>query len=160
MSGLSIDFFGTLNNDYGLWTDFLKEIRRDDVKIHVISGPWQTELIDLLDKAGYHKGEHYDYAHSILSYLASIGADTFYDEGYDSWYSTQESWWSAKAEICKLHRIQVHLDSDIRFKDSFIDIPTRFVHIDKSVRDYIDTITNIMEAEAEDLDYEESLKMV
>jgi len=159
MSGsLSIDFFGTLNNDYGLWTDFLEEIRRDDIKVHIISGPWKSDLIALLENAGFYKDTHYDHVHSILTYLSSIGADTFYDEGYDSWYSTQEAWWSSKAEICKMNGIQIHLDSDIRFSEAFDNIPTRFVHINRLVRDYVDHITHVMELE--DVDYQETLMMV
>jgi hypothetical protein len=159
MSGhISIDFFGSLNKDYELWSDFLEEIRRDGVKVHIISGLWLPDLANKLEAAKYYQDTHYDYIHSILNYLSSVGEDTFYDEGTDSWYSTQEAWWSAKAEICRLNRIQVHLDSDIRFKESFLNVPTRFILINEPIRDHVDWVTHVMEMD--DIDLQEAQKMV
>jgi hypothetical protein len=144
---LSVDLFGTLDTFPELWLPFLKEVRRDGVKVHVVTGPWPTETTKVLRKHGYVRDVHYDSTHSILHYLYERGQDTFYDEGDDSWYSHEVLWWESKAEICKQNQIKVHFDSDGRFRKHFDNVPTRFIFINQKVKDYIKKETILMESD-------------
>lgn len=145
---LSVDFFGTLDTFPELWIRFLKEIRRDGVKVHVISGPWPEETTKRLQEHGYVKDTHYDFVHSIVDLLYQRGDDTFYDQDHDSWYSSREFiWWEAKAEICKQNQIKVHFDNDGRFRKYFDKVPTRFIFISQRVKDHIKKMIIMMERE-------------
>lgn len=146
---LSIDFFGTLNVDDDVWIPFLEEAKRDDIEIHIISGLWEKDLKERLEVKGYYKHLHYDYLHSILAHLHDRGVDTFYDEGYDSWFSDNSLWWEAKSIICQRHKIKIHFDSDPRFRPFFKLIPTRFVLVNPALKEYIKKLTKVMESENE-----------
>lgn len=147
---ISVDFFGNLNTHYELWSEFLQEIRKDHVKVHIISGPWEDELFKRLEQNKYYRDVHYDYTHSILSHLRSRGMDTFYDEGYDSWYSQEGPWWESKAIICQQQKIKIHFDSERKFEPAFKLIPTRFIYVNYFVRQHIKSLTKMMELDTGD----------
>ena len=145
---LSVDLFGTLDTLPELWAPFLREVRRDGVKIHIITGPWPEEAIKILDEHGYVRGLHYDFIHSIIHHMYRLGHDTFYDHDHNSWYTHEKLWWKAKAEICKREQIKVHFDSDGRFHKHFDNVPTRFIFISQKVKDYIRNETARMESDS------------
>lgn len=143
----SIDYFGTLDEHNDVWLPFMEHIRKDGVRIHIISGLWPEDLKEKLNYHGFFKDVHYDELHSILHELRELGADTWYDENHDSWYSDKDRWWEIKAEVCKRYQIQTHFDDDARFKPAFKFIPTRFILVDYKVRCQIRHLVEQMELE-------------
>lgn len=137
MKVISVDFYDSLDCETDLWKKFLKYVKLEGIKVHIISGPWPSYLDERLEFHGYVRGVHYNSSFSILSHLAAKGLDTWHDEDHDSWYAPEDAWWSAKAEICRILRCQIHFDSDIRFAKSFEDIPTRFVYTRNEVGRYL-----------------------
>lgn len=128
MANISIDFFGTLNEDADVWQDFMKYLMEDH-KIYVVSGPWPKDLEEKLRFGGYKKNIHYTGIFSILDYLSKGGWGVWFDEDHDSWYSHETAWWVAKAQICQNNQIALHVDSDIRHAKAFNRVSTRFVHL-------------------------------
>lgn len=128
MPTISIDFFGNLSAKPFFWQELLKFAKEDGIKIYVISGPWPDIINRKLTNLGFVRKIHYDGVYSILSHLAGKGLDTWYDEDYDSWYSTRNDWWTAKAEICQDMGCKMHFDNDLRFSTAFENVATRFVH--------------------------------
>jgi hypothetical protein len=128
MAIISVDFFGNLNADADFWQEFLGYVVEEGHKIYVISGPWPNRLGELLTQGRYIVDKHYHAGYSILSHLSKKGHHFWFDEDHDSWYSHEYDWWKAKAEICQMHNVSLHLDSDNRFAPAFRGIPTRFLH--------------------------------
>lgn len=127
MGIISFDFFGSLARRPIFWREFLKYLKLEGMKIHIISGPWPADLTRRLESHGYKPKIHYDEIHSILTYLSDLGVDTWFDEKHDSWYSDNDAWWVSKAAMCKSISAQIHFDSDLRFGKAFTYIATRFV---------------------------------
>lgn len=125
---ISIDYFGSLNIRPLFWQDLLKFAKLEGIKVCVISGLWQKDLVEKLEFGGFTREIHYDTVYSILSHLSNKGLETWFDEDHDSWYSDKIGWWHAKAEICQKIGCQVHFDSDVRFADAFRNIATRFIY--------------------------------
>ena len=130
MSVISVDYFGNLDKYSVIWLELLKYVKLEGIKVYIISGPWPNHITNRLEAEGYKRRVHYDDVFSILSHLSLKGLETWFDETHDSWYSDSERWWAAKAEICKEISSQIHFDNDIRFKDAFRHIATRFIHTD------------------------------
>ena len=128
MAAISIDFFGNLNEEPVFWKEFLRLVKAERTKIYIISGLWSKDLAEKLESDGYIRKIHYNNIYSILSHLSNKGADVWFDENHDSWYSEKQGWWSAKAEICQKIGSQTHFDNDLRFAPEFGNIATRFVH--------------------------------
>ncbi len=128
MKIISVDFFGTLNSNSIFWKELLKYAKLESIQIHVISGPWKDNILEMLEFLRFIKEVHFDDVSSILNHLVSKGLDTWFDEEKDSWYSDKDAWWAAKAEICKKIGSHVHLDSNAKFGEFFKNIPTRFIH--------------------------------
>lgn len=128
---ISVDYFGSLSTGPVFWQELLKLVKLEGIKVSVISGPWEKAIVEKLEFSGYTRGIHYDNVCSILSHLGKRGMDTWFNEDHGSWYSTENEWWDAKAEICHKINCQIHFDSDYRFCQAFENIATRFVHIKK-----------------------------
>ena len=128
MSIVSVDFFGTLNENADFWQEFLKFIMLEGHKVYVISGPWPKDIEEKLTSGGYKREIHWTGTVSLLHFMHKAGWGCWYDENHDSWYSQEAPWWLAKAEICKKLGCRIHFDSDIRFAKSFEKIATRFIN--------------------------------
>jgi len=133
MQILSIDFFGTLNKDTAFWKEMLGYVKMEGIKVYVISGLWPNELMERLDGLGFNHKSHYDDVSSILAYLTKEGISVWYDEFQDAWKTDRQTWYNSKARICKELHSRVHFDNDIRFKEAFVNVPTRFVHLEDDI---------------------------
>jgi len=127
MSNISIDFFGTLDQNADFWQEFMKFLILEGHKIYVISGPWPKEIIEKLEWSGFKEDVHWNKVFSVLDYMSKSGFEVWYDEDHDSWYSQEVPWWFSKSRICEKAGVQIHLDSDKRFAPSFKSIATRFI---------------------------------
>jgi len=128
MKIISVDFFGTLNQNEDFWKELLKYAKLEGIQVCVISGPWEPTLFDMLEFLGYTEKVHFDRVFSILGHLTNKGLDTWFDETDETWHSDAKAWWYTKAEICKRIGSHIHFDSNSRFGEHFKNIPTRFVH--------------------------------
>jgi len=128
MAIISVDFYGTLNQNADFWQEFMKYLILEGHKIYVISGPWPKELSGKLEYGGYKRRIHWNAVYSVLDHLSRSGREVWLDEEHDTWYSEEAPWWFAKAQICKKLGCQIHFDSDKRFAPAFSSIATRFVN--------------------------------
>jgi len=128
MKTISVDFFGTLNNNSEFWKELLKFVILESIHVYVISGPWPEKIKTALEFLGFKQDIHYDGVYSILTHLSGKGLNVQFDENTDSWFTEEENWWAAKAEICRKVGSHIHFDSDMKFAKSFRAVPTRFIH--------------------------------
>lgn len=149
---LSVDFYGSLTKDPDLWQDFMQGMRLRGNNIYVISGPPRTELERGLEYLGFIHEVHYDGVYSIISDLMDAGQHCWFDEDHDSWYTNEGLWWQRKAIICDRLSVSIHMDSDMRFRNFFRHIPTRFAHIDNRFLIQIRKISHQMKQEDSDWD--------
>ena len=127
MSVISVDFFGTLNENAGFWQEFLKYIILEGHRVYVISGPWPKDIEEKLESGKYKKGIHYTNVISLLHRMHLAGWGCWFDDVHGSWYSNEAAWWADKAEICEELGCKIHFDSDARFSHAFRRVATRFI---------------------------------
>lgn len=124
---IAFDFHGVLQTYPDRLKSILRPLRIDHTLI-VLSGPPLSQIYKELTQSGYHRGYHYDYALSVVDWLKDKGVQMELNE-HGSWYCDDEKWWSAKAEICKEHGIDILFDDKLEYKKYIEDNNPLFIHI-------------------------------
>jgi len=109
----------------GYLQDVLKSFRERDIEIWVVSGPPADEVKAELTELGYVKGEHYDHVDSVADYLKDTGVEMWQDEK-QTWWASEGNWWSAKAAICAMRRIELLADDKKEYAPYFKGTQCKF----------------------------------
>jgi hypothetical protein len=96
----------------------LKDIRSKDIEVWIISGPPSDEVLAELNDLGYVQGTHYDYLETVVDYLKLKNVKMWKDEK-QTWWASDEDWWSAKAAMCGIYKIDVMVDDKERYQPYF-----------------------------------------
>lgn len=94
-------------------------------EIWIISGPPTEEIEKELKDLGFEKGVHYIAAVSVVDFLRARGCKMWLDEK-NTWWASDEDWWSSKAEICKECQIEVMLDNNGKYAPYFDKLGLKF----------------------------------
>ena len=111
---IGIDFHGVISSEPEMFKIFCKEIRRCGVKVFIISGGPEKEIVKYLHQ---HHVE-YDNVWAILDYYDEKGHVSYFDDG--SFQVPTEMWNRAKAEYCAKEDIEFHIDDSSVYGKYFI----------------------------------------
>ena len=109
---IGIDVHGTIDYDPRAWKLVIDLLLALGHKIHIVSGPEEEKIIKRLQNlripvAGL-------YIESMADYIKEeSGAKYWYKDG--SIWTTDEIWWSTKAEICRRRGIDVMIDDQVDY---------------------------------------------
>jgi len=94
--------------------------------IIIVSGPPKEQILKELTELGYEKGAHFTDTISVVDYLKSSGVKMWQDEK-QTWWASDEDWWSAKARICNDYNIKVMVDDNVGYKGYFDKLGIKFI---------------------------------
>ena len=101
---IGIDFHGVIDAQPKLFAVFCQEIRKQGIKVYIISGGPEKDVAQCLKN---HQIE-YDGLWAIYDYYEALGKVTRFDDG--SFQIPTEMWNRAKAEYCAREGIDFHID--------------------------------------------------
>lgn len=109
---IGIDIHGTIDYDPRFWSQAIDLLQALGHTIHIVSGPEEENIMRRLQDlriatAGL-------YIESVADYLKDeSGAKYWYENG--SIWTTDEIWWSTKAEICRRRGIDLMIDDQVDY---------------------------------------------
>ncbi len=101
---IGIDFHGVICAAPELFAVFCKEIRKQGIRVYVISGGPEKDIVHYMAE----KQIEYDVIWTILDFYAAQGKAFYFDDG--SFQVPTELWDRAKAEYCAKEGIKFHID--------------------------------------------------
>lgn len=128
---LGIDLHGVIDTDVSTFKLILKLVILQGKTIHIISGPPAEDIKAELDDYGFKKGVHYHQIHSVVDYLKEKDTKMWLDYK-DTWWASDEDWWSSKAAICREFGIEEMVDDKGGYSKYFKDTGTKFFLYDPS----------------------------
>lgn len=111
---IGIDFHGVISAQPKNFAEFCHEIRLCGIKVFVISGGPQKDIIKYLQDHGI----EYDEVWGILDHCEIEGNVHFYDDG--SFFVPTEIWDKAKAHYCAEQNILFHIDDSPVYGKYFV----------------------------------------
>lgn len=124
---IAFDFHGVLESYPDKLKMMLMTLKKDHTVI-VLSGPPLEEIHDELEKSGYVKEAHYNYAVSVVDWIKEQGVKMQLNTN-GSWYCSDPVWWSSKAKICKELSVDMLFDDKLEYKEFIEDDDTLFLHV-------------------------------
>ena len=94
--------------------------------ICIISGPPKEDIKSELEKLKLHQGYHFHEIYSVVDHLKEKGVEMWQDER-GRWWTHDEEWWKAKAEICKKYDVDIMVDDKEEWRPHFKDTKTKFL---------------------------------
>ncbi len=127
---IGIDLHGVIDDDPIWFRDQLEGILAmptgDYGDVYIISGPPKEDIRKELEKHKLYQGIHFDEIFSVVDHLKEKGAEMWQDDR-DRWWSHDEEWWKAKAEICEKHKVDMMIDDKKEWAPYFKNIKTKFL---------------------------------
>ena len=130
---IGIDLHGVIDDDPGWFCGFLSAFmaefgkwRERKFTVCIISGPPKKDIKAELEKHGFRYGLEFDEIYSVVDHLKEKGVEMWQD-GRGRWWTYDEEWWKAKAEICEKHDVDVLIDDKEEWKTHFKNIKTKFL---------------------------------
>lgn len=117
MINKGFDIHGVLTSNSSYFRKELNSLLRGGNNVHIITGSPYEKAIEELTYSGFKKGIHYTHFFSILDYHKSIGTHITYIDGKP--FIDDELWNSCKAQYCKEHNIDLHVDDSDVYGDYF-----------------------------------------
>lgn len=111
---IGIDFHGVISSEPEIFAVFCKEIRKYGVKVFIISGGPEKDIVRYL----HNHHVEYDYVWAILDYYDEKGHVAYFDDG--SFQVPTEMWNRAKAEYCAKENIEFHIDDSNVYGKYFV----------------------------------------
>lgn len=106
-------------------------------KLYIVSGPSKRQIVKELHKLGFRKGVHYTDVLSVVDYLKAMGVHMWLDHK-KTWWADDEAWWTTKAELCDLHKIDILWDDKERYVMGFPNKrKTIFCYYNKSLKERV-----------------------
>jgi hypothetical protein len=127
---IAFDLHGVLDTYPKIFKPMLKMLKKINIIVYVISGPEVDNITAELKKLGY--DDLVCYIYSVVAELKEDGVNFTYDKNGDPWCD-DETWWDAKAKICKKHKIDILVDDSIKYESAFDLIESTFIHVSKIV---------------------------
>ena len=120
---IAVDIHGTIDWDPVFWRKAIELFLALGHQVYIISGPEEDKIKERLEKLGV---DYRDlYIESVVDYLKEKDVHHWYKN--DNFWTTEEVWWEAKAEICKMQDIDVIIDDHYEYFHREIMPDTRFV---------------------------------
>ena len=125
---IGVDLHGVIDSKPEYFKGILPAIRAFGDLVYVISGPPTDDIRSELGKCGLYQGMHYDDIFSVVDHLKEKGIKMWQDER-ERWWTYDEEWWKAKAEICEKHNVDLLIDDKIEWAAHFknINAKTKFL---------------------------------
>lgn len=123
---LGIDLHGVIDTDVSKFKWILRLIVLQGKMIHIVSGPPAEEIKAELDGYGFKEGFHYCQIHSVVDHLKEKDVTMWLDHK-NTWWASDEDWWSSKAKICKEFGIEEMIDDKRRYSKYFKDTGIKFI---------------------------------
>ncbi len=111
---IGIDFHGVISSFPELFEQFCKEIRHCGIKVYVISGGPEKDIIRYL----HNHHIEYDHIWAIIDHCDKEGHVSYFDDG--SFQVPTELWNRAKAEYCAKENIEFHIDDSNIYGKYFV----------------------------------------
>ena len=115
---IGIDLHGVADKYPAIVKPCLEALHTLGVEIIFLSGPPKEDVGRELHKLGYIPHNHYDGIISVVDFLRESGTHMWKDHK-DTWWCSDEDWWSAKAKICRKEGITVVIDDSPQFEPYF-----------------------------------------
>lgn len=152
---LGLDIHGVIDADYKLFSKVTrklmnnlsnKQIRNamydNDVlknEVHIITG---VSITDRLQEFLERKGIVWSHMFSIHDYHQMMGTPMIYKYGDKTQPLIDDVLWNAtKAQYCRRAGIDLHIDDSTMYGRYFKDIPTQYLIYNKSINDFLITLT-------------------
>jgi hypothetical protein len=125
---IAFDLHGVLDTYPETIKPMIKLLKECGHTIYVISGPETNNIRKELKRLGY--DDLIYYVRSVVGELKKDGVNFIFDKSGDPWCD-DETWWDAKAKICKKYKIDILVDDSIKYQPAFDLIDSKFVHVSK-----------------------------
>lgn len=123
---IAIDLHGTIDKYPDAFRMIMEMAVSAGIEVFVMSGPKFEIILDQLKELGFELHTHFTGVHSVVEFLQSGNTKMHQDER-GGWWASDEDWWSAKGKLCKLCKIDIMVDNEIKYKDAMPEI-TNFIH--------------------------------
>ena len=125
---IGFDLHGVIDRNPLRFKYKMAELRNAGHDVLVISGPPRDQIIQELSAFNIELGWQVDEVYSIVDYLKEKGVPMKQDEN-KNWWASDAIWWSAKALICREHRVDYMLDDTFAYAAWFATTNTHFIHV-------------------------------
>jgi hypothetical protein len=130
---IGIDLHGVIDDDpdwfHGYIINLMTECGRWNEPVNtvcIISGPPREDILKELEKLEFHHHAEFDEIYSVVDHLQEKGIEMWQDDN-GRWWTHDEDWWKAKAEICEKHNVDVLIDDKKEWGEHFKHIKTKFL---------------------------------
>ena len=115
---IGLDIHGVINNNPKYFRRVAKEIREDNGSVFIITGkPIDKYLLRELHHCGFRR--IYDELVSIQDELENMGYRSLYLDSHGRNHYDELAWDSFKANYCREHDIDLHIDDTLRYLKYF-----------------------------------------
>jgi len=122
---IGIDLHGVMNTNAKLFRVITRKMVLQNKAVCIVSGPPRKDIEAELEEYGFKEGINYHCVYSLVDYLKEKGVNMRLDRK-NTWWASDEDWWSAKAEICKKLELDIMIDDKEGYSKYFNDIDTQF----------------------------------
>jgi hypothetical protein len=130
---IAFDLHGVLDKHQEIFKPMIRMLRLCGNKVCVVSGPPADSIQKELKDLKYTKGLEEAKVYSVVDFLNDSGVKFSYDENGNPWCD-EETWWDAKARICKHYKIDIMVDDSLKYKPAFDLVDCIFVNVDKILK--------------------------
>lgn len=114
---IGIDYHGVLNDN-----PFFKEMARLFMeaghRVYIVTGKSKLKVHAELEKQKIYRVVHYTEIFSVTDYLLEKGENVHWADENNPWFD-DETWNSAKGEICHRENIDIHFDDGEEYAQYF-----------------------------------------
>jgi len=121
---IAFDLHGVLEKNPEQFKALIKFLRSLNVEVVLMSGPPVEHILQELKPLGFNTWDcpwntHFNAIHSIVDYLRTQIDSVMRQDERGNWWTDDESWWSSKAIMCILNKVDVLIDDNERYQPYF-----------------------------------------
>ena len=125
MARYGYDLHGVIDKRVDFYLGYFETLIKEGNEIWVVSGPPAEQIKKELANLGFKEKQHFTGIVSVVDFLKAQDAKMWTDYK-DTWWASDEDWWSAKAKICQKYEVEVMFDDKGRYAPYFDAIGIKF----------------------------------
>lgn len=127
---IGVDLHGVIDDDPKWFNELLEGFMESGdtvyITVYIISGPPEEDIRNELKKCALYQATHFSKIYSVVDHLREKGVEMWQDDR-GRWWTHDDEWWKAKAEICEKHGVGIMIDDKKEWAPHFKNIKTKFL---------------------------------
>lgn len=117
---LGLDLHGVISDLPEVFKFMCESIIKNNGEVHIITGGSRMKALKEMELLGIHASIHYTHFFSLLDYhIENETTVTGWNEKYKNPEFSDKDWDATKAEYCRNHGINLHIDDSMIYNEYF-----------------------------------------